>query len=76
MPVSRLYQWKILASTNEKNISEQPSLWRKSSKRESCYGDRVYYYRDYYYYHYHYIYHCYYHDKLQFVYFEYTTNEY
>ena len=23
-------------------ISEQPSPWRKSSKRESCYGDRVY----------------------------------
>ena len=22
--------------------SEQPSPWRKSSKRESCYGDRVY----------------------------------
>ena len=27
---------------NEKDISEQPSPWRKSSKRESCYGDRVY----------------------------------
>ena len=25
-----------------KHISEQPSPWRKSSKRESCYGDRVY----------------------------------
>ena len=25
-----------------KTISEQPSPWRKSSKRESCYGDRVY----------------------------------
>ena len=24
-------------------ISEQPSPWRKSSKRKSCYGDRVYY---------------------------------
>ena len=23
-------------------ISEQPSPWRKSSKRKSCYGDRVY----------------------------------
>ena len=28
--------WKILAAT------EQPSPWRRSSKRESCYGDRVY----------------------------------
>ena len=34
---------KVLAATNEKYISEQPSPWRKSSKRESCYGDRVYY---------------------------------
>ena len=34
--------WKILAANNEKNTSEQPSPWRKSSKRESCYGDRVY----------------------------------
>ena len=34
--------WKILAATNEKDISEQPSPWRKSSKRESCYGARVY----------------------------------
>ena len=33
--------WKTLAATNEKNISEQPSPWRKSSKRESCYGDQV-----------------------------------
>ena len=42
---SRLFgpsPWKILAATNEKDISEQPSPWRKSSKRESCYGDRVY----------------------------------
>ena len=42
---SRLFgpsPWKILATTYEKNISEQPSPWRKSSKRESCYGDRVY----------------------------------
>ena len=42
---SRLFgpsPWKILAATNEKNISEQPSPWRKSSKRKSCYGDRVY----------------------------------
>ena len=23
-------------------VSEQPSPWRKSSKRKSCYGDRVY----------------------------------
>ena len=41
---SRLFgpsPWKILAATNETNISEQPSPWRKSSKRESCYGDRV-----------------------------------
>ena len=28
-------------STN-KWVPEQPSPWRKSSKRESCYGDRVY----------------------------------
>ena len=34
--------WKILAANNEKDISEQPSPWRKSSKRKSCYGDRVY----------------------------------
>ena len=26
----------------KKRISEQPSPWRKSSERESCYGDRVY----------------------------------
>ena len=26
----------------KKRIPEQPSPWRKSSKRESCYGDRVY----------------------------------
>ena len=42
---SRLFgpsPWKILATTYEKTISEQPSPWRKSSKRESCYGDRVY----------------------------------
>ena len=26
----------------QKTISEQPSPWRKSSERESCYGDRVY----------------------------------
>ena len=42
---SRLFgpsPWKILASTKENHISEQPSPWRKSSKRESCYGDRVY----------------------------------
>ena len=41
---SRLFgpsPWKILAATNEKNISEQPSPWRKSCERESCYGDRV-----------------------------------
>ena len=25
-------------------VPEQPSPWRKSSKRESCYGDRVYTY--------------------------------
>ena len=25
-----------------KRISEQPSPWRKSCERESCYGDRVY----------------------------------
>ena len=30
------YLWK-------KTISEQPCPWRKLSKRESCYGDRVYY---------------------------------
>ena len=44
---SRLFgpsPWKILAATNKKDISEQPSPWRKSSKRESCYGDRVYKY--------------------------------
>ena len=42
---SRLFgpsPWKILAATNEQNTSEQPSPWRKYSKRESCYGDRVY----------------------------------
>ena len=42
---SRLFgpsPWKILATTNEKDISEQTSPWRKSSKRKSCYGDRVY----------------------------------
>ena len=42
---SRLFgpsPWKILAATNGKDISEQPSPWRKFSKRESCYGDRVY----------------------------------
>ena len=42
---SRLFgprPWEILAATNEHDISEQPSPWRKSSKRESCYGDRVY----------------------------------
>ena len=33
--------WQILAATNEQNISEQPSPWRKSSKRKSCDGDRV-----------------------------------
>ena len=41
---SRLFgpsPWKILAATNEKDISEQPSPWRKSSERESCNGDRV-----------------------------------
>ena len=41
---SRLFgpsPWKILAATNEKDTSEQPSPWRKSSKQESCYGDRV-----------------------------------
>ena len=26
----------------KKTISEQPSPWRKSSKRKSCYGDQVY----------------------------------
>ena len=31
------YLWK-------KRISEQPSPWRKSSKRKSCYGDRVYFF--------------------------------
>ena len=44
---SRLFgpsPWKVLATTYEKTISEQPSPWRKSSKRESCYGDRVYVY--------------------------------
>ena len=42
---SRLFghsPWKILAATYKKDISEQPSPWRRSSKRESCYGDRVY----------------------------------
>ena len=42
---SRLFgpsPWKILATTYEQIISEQPSPWRKSSKRKSCYGDRVY----------------------------------
>ena len=41
---SRLFgpsPWKILAATYEKDTSEQPSPWRKSCKRESCYGDRV-----------------------------------
>ena len=41
---SRLFgpsPWKILATTYKKRISEQPCPWRKSSKRESCYGDRV-----------------------------------
>ena len=41
---SRLFgpsPWKVLAAAIEKNISEQPSPWRKSSKRESCYGDWV-----------------------------------
>ena len=41
---SRLFgpsPWKVLAASNEKDISEQPSPWRKSSKRESSYGDRV-----------------------------------
>ena len=41
---SRLFgpsRWKILAATNDKYISEQPSPWRKYYKRESCYGDRV-----------------------------------
>ena len=28
----------------KKTISEQPRPWRKSCERESCYGDRVYYY--------------------------------
>ena len=43
---SRLFgpsPWKVLATTyDKKNISEQPSPWRKSCKRESCYGDREY----------------------------------
>ena len=42
---SRLFgpsPWKILATTYEKRVSKQPSPWRKSCKRESCYGDRVY----------------------------------
>ena len=42
---SRLFgpsPWKILAATNEQYLSEQPSPWRKYSKRKSCYGDRVY----------------------------------
>ena len=42
---SRLFgpsPWKTLAATNEKDISEQPSPWRESCKRESCYEDRVY----------------------------------
>ena len=26
----------------KKQISEQPSPWRKSCEREYCYGDRVY----------------------------------
>ena len=30
------------APTNEKDVSEQPSPWRKPSEPESCYGDRVY----------------------------------
>ena len=34
--------WKIVAATYEKNTSEQPSPCRKLSKRESCFGDRVY----------------------------------
>ena len=41
---SRLFgpsPWKILAAAYEKDTSEQPSPRRKSSKRESCYGDRV-----------------------------------
>ena len=41
---SRLFgpsPWKTLAATNEKNISEQSSPWRKSSKRKSCYGERL-----------------------------------
>ena len=33
--------WKILATAYEKKVPEQPSPWRKSCKRESCYGDRV-----------------------------------
>ena len=40
---SRLFgprPWKILATTYEQK--EQPRPWRKSCKRESCYGDRVY----------------------------------
>ena len=41
---SRLFgpsPWKMLATTYKKDTSEQPSPWRKSSKRESCYGGRV-----------------------------------
>ena len=41
---SRLFgpsPWKILATTYDKQFSEQPSPWRKYSKRKSCYGDRV-----------------------------------
>ena len=41
-PSFRTSPWKTLAATNDKKITEQPSPWRKSSKRESCYGDRVY----------------------------------
>ena len=33
---------KSYAATYEKKVPEQPSPWRKSCKRESCYGDRVY----------------------------------
>ena len=42
---SRLFgpsPWKILGTTYDKKITEQPGPWRKSSKRKSCYGDRVY----------------------------------
>ena len=43
---SRLFgtsPWKILATTYlKKTIPEQPSPWRKSCKRESCFGDRGY----------------------------------